>query len=458
MNATLSLLIGLLPLAAADTGRTPAANPVYAFVDVTVIPMDRERVLEHQTVIVRDGRIEAMGPADRTSVPSGAARVDGHGRFLMPGLAEMHAHVPSDPDYAREVLFLYMAHGITTIRGMLGHPNHLTLRAQVNAGEILGPRLWTSGPSVNGRSVPTPDVARRVAREQGAAGYDFIKIHPGLTRETFDALDRTADDVGIRFAGHVPTDVGIWRALEAGYWSIDHLDGYMDVLVADGATLPETGGWFGANYAPYVDDAKIGRLARATRDAGVWNVPTQTLMENYASARDLERLKRRPELKYMPAATRAQWTAWTERADSTGPGVAVRRRFIEIRRRLIRALHEEGAGLVLGSDAPQVWNVPGASAHRELKAIVAAGLTPYEALETGTRNVAEFFGVLDRTGTVQAGKWADLILLEANPLTDIANSARLAGVMVRGHWMPRSEIDTRLSEIAARYTAGDGAR
>lgn len=453
MKPTVPLLAALAAVAA-TASPCGAQNPTYAFVDVSVIPMDRERVLERQTVIVREGRISAIGPASRTAVPAGATRIEGRGRYLLPGLAEMHAHIPQDAEYAREVLFLYLAHGVTTVRGMLGHPSHLPLRDQVESGQVLGPRIWTSGPSVNGNSVPTPEVARRVAREQKAAGYDFIKIHPGLTRATFDALDAVADEVGIPFAGHVPADVGIRRALEARYWSIDHLDGYVDALVADGATTPESGGWFGANFAKYVDEAKIVPLARATREAGVWNVPTQTLMESYASASDVEAMARRPELRYMPPRTREQWVAWTRRAASGGPPDDERQRFLQIRRQLIRALHDEGAGLLLGSDAPQVWNVPGISAHQELHAIVAAGLTPYEALETGTRNVATYFGVLDRAGTVETGKWADLILIDANPLVTIENTRRLAGVMIRGRWLPRDELDDRLAAIAARYERG----
>lgn len=450
MTRTLLLACGAALLAAAALPDQRWAG-TYAFVNVTVIPMDAERVVPDQTVIVRDGRITAVGPAGTTAVPDAAVRINGRGRFLIPGLAEMHAHVPSDPEYAREVLFLYMAHGVTTIRGMLGHPNHLALREQLNAGEVLGPRFWTSGPSVNGNSVPTPDVARRVAREQKAAGYDFIKIHPGLTRETFDALAAAADAAGIRFAGHVPAAVGVPRALEAGYWSIDHLDGYMEPLVADGAARPTSGGWFGANLAPLADEDQLARIARATAAAGVWNVPTQTLMESYAAAPDPEAFRGRPELRYLPRQTREQWMTWTVTMDTAGPPADVRQRFIEVRRKLIKALHDAGACLALGSDAPQVWNVPGHSIHRELEAMVAAGLTPYEALATGTRNVAEFFGVRDRAGTVEVGKWADLILLEGNPLEAISNTARRAGVMVRGHWLPRDAIDRRLAEIAAKY-------
>lgn len=285
-------------------------------------------------------------------------------------------------------------------------------------------------------------------------GYDFVKIHPGLSLETFEALDRAAGEVGMKYAGHVPTSVGVRRALAAGYWSIDHLDGYIHAVVADGAPvdLADAGGFFGISLVEHVDESKIPSIARATRDAGVWNVPTQILMENLASETPPESLALRPEFRYMPRQFLERSIQQRRNLhQQTTP--EARRRFIEVRRKLVKALHDQGAGLLLGSDAPQWWNVPGYSALRELEAMVAAGLTPYQALETATRNVAEFFGVADRQGTVEPGKRADLLLLDANPLENIANVHRRAGVMIRGRWFSGEEIERRLSEIATAYAA-----
>jgi imidazolonepropionase-like amidohydrolase len=440
---------GVLCLAAALT--TPSLKAQTAFVGVTVIPMDRERVLPDQTVVVEDGRIAALGPAATTAVPAGATRIEARGKYLIPGLAEMHAHIPpaqQGQDYVERVLLLYVANGVTTIRGMLGQASHLDLRRRVEAGEVLGPRLWTSGPPVNGNNIRTTAAADSAVRATKAAGYDFIKIHPGLTREVFDALDRAADREGIRYAGHVPTLVGVPRALEAGYWSIDHLDSYLDALVAPGGAPPELG-FFGMGLVRRVDETRIPEMARATQAAGVWNVPTQILMENLASEEDPEVMAQRPEIRYMPPALLEGSIRQKRRLWEDHPSAEDRRRFVETRRKLVKALHDAGAGLLLGSDAPQWWNVPGFSALRELGALVAAGLTPYEALETGTRNVATFFGTQDRAGTIEVGKQADLLLLDANPLEDISNVWRNAGVMIRGRWLSRATLDQRLQQMAA---------
>ncbi len=433
------------------------AQEVSAFVGVNVVPMDRERILLNQTVVVRGGNIVALGPAPSTPVPREAFRIDGAGKYLLPGLAEMHAHIPvpeEDREYTERVLFLYVANGVTTARSMLGHPSHLEVRRKIEAGEILGPRLWISGPSANGNSVRTPAQADSLVRAQKAFGYDFVKIHPGLSLESFEALDRTADEIGIRFAGHVPTAVGVRRALAAGYWSIDHLDGYLHAIVADGApvNLEEAGGFFGMGLVDHVDESKIALIARATREASVWNVPTQTLMENLASETPPESLALRPEFRYMPRQFLDRSIQQKQNLHRQSTSQA-RRRFIELRRKLVKALHEAGAGLLLGSDAPQWWNVPGFSALRELEALVAAGLTPYQALETATRNVAVFLGVADRQGTVEVGKRADLLLLDADPLENIANVHRRTGVMIGGRWLSREAIDEGLARIARAYAS-----
>jgi imidazolonepropionase-like amidohydrolase len=441
-----------------DASAPPVPAPagtsyILALTDVNVIPMDRERVLRNHTVVVRDGRIVEMGPAATVRPPAGAQVIEGAGRYLMPGLSELHAHIPSPQqgeDVIERTLFLYLAGGVTTIRGMLGHPRHLELRELAARSEILSPRIYTSGPSFNGNSAPTPEVARRMVEEHAAAGYDLLKLHPGLSRPVFDAIVEAATRVGIPFAGHVSADVGLDHALASGYHSIDHLDGYIEALAGRrGGWNAQESGWFGIGYMGDVDADGIGALAAATRQAGVWNVPTQSLMEHLLGTVEPEEMARWPEMRYMPAATVEQWAERTRALRGTPAATAERReRYIDARRQIIRALHAAGAGLALGSDAPQMWNVPGFAIHRELRMLVESGLSPFEALATGSRNAALMLGAGD-WGTIAPGQWADLVLVRGNPLEDIGNAGRIDGVMTQGWWLPREELDRRLEEVAA---------
>jgi imidazolonepropionase-like amidohydrolase len=429
------------------------AQEVTVFRNVSVIPMDSERVLEAQTVVVRGERIESVGAASGAQIPAGARVIDGSGRYLVPGLAEMHAHVPTGDDarYVEEVLFLYVANGVTTARGMLGAPEHITLRERLSKHDVLGPRLFTSGPSLNDQSVDSPDEAARIVREQARAGYDFVKVHPGPTRAEYDAAVQAGAASGIELAGHVPADVGVQRAIEAKQATIDHLDGYVEALVR--ADRRAQGGFFGINLAGDVDRNRIPALVSATVAAGVWNVPTQTLIEHWpAPSPTVDELLARPEMAYVSPQTRTGW-ANAKRQMMNAPdydGDTVRA-VVTLRREIVKALHDAGAGLLLGSDAPQVFNVPGFSLHRELTSIVASGLTPFEALRTGTANPAVFFDAADEFGTIRAGLAADLVLVARNPLADVSALARPEGVMVRGRWLDRAELDRGLSEIASRY-------
>lgn len=430
------------------TGSALAAEVV--FLNVNVLPMTSEAVLEEQTVIVSGGRITAIGPVAGTAVPEGAEIVDGTDRYLVPGLAEMHAHVPgsASPELDR-VLALYLANGVTTVRGMLGAPYHLELRRALSSGEVLGPRLVASGPSFNGNSVGSAEQAARMVREQAQAGYDFLKIHPGLTRSEFGAIATTAAEVGIPFAGHVPAAVGVPAALAADMATIDHLDGYLEALVPPNEDPSGGyGGFFGVLLAGSAEAGRIGELARATAAAGVWNVPTQTLFEHVTSATDAEDMAGWPEMRYMPARTVREWVL-RKREIVTDPRFdpELAARATALRRELIRALHEARAGLLLGSDSPQIFNVPGFSLHRELALLVEAGLTPYEALRTGTVNPAVYFGATTTFGAIEPGLAADLVLLDDNPFADIANTRRIHGVMRQGRWLDRQALDGMLSRF-----------
>lgn len=436
-------LLAVLFLAQTATGQS--TTTVTAFVNVNVVPMTSDAIFLQQTVLVDGNNIVQIGDVDRVPVPEDAAIVDGTDRFLMPGLTEMHAHIPGAGTLSLDrVLTLFVANGVTTVRGMLGQPSHLRLRQQLLDGEVFGPRLFTSGPSFSGNSISGPDDAIRKVRSQHTAGYDFIKLHPGLNAAEFAAIADTANSLGIPFAGHVPAAVGVEGALAAGMATIDHLDGYFAALIptdSDGA-----GGYGGFGDLLLTGDAAIDRISEIAADtarAGTWNVPTQSLFEHRVSEVTVADLRNRPEMRYMPESTVNDWAAAKEsQLNERDFDAELAARAIEIRRMLIMALHEAGAGLLAGSDAPQVFNVPGFSLHRELGFMVVSGLTPYEALRTATTAAAEFLGT--NTGVVTVGGGADLLLLDANPLGDISNTRRIHGVMLRGSWRSAAELADRL--------------
>lgn len=426
------------------------AAPI-VFTGVTVVPMDEERHLANHTVVVDGGSITAMGPDGAVSIPDDARVVDGRGHWLMPGLAEMHGHVPPVEQGAAldNVLDLFLANGITTVRGVLGGPGHLALREALASGERQGPRLLTSGPSLNGNSVGGPGQAVEMVQAQKAAGYDLAKLHPGLTRESFDAIMDTANQVGLPVVGHVPADVGLEHALSKGMACIEHMDDYVRGLVPEGQ--PERTadpGFFGFNVTMAADRARIPALVEATRASGAAISPTETLMVSILGAIPSDEMLAWPEMQYVTPETKAQWRSSRENAQASASFSSERAdRFLSLRRELLKALHDAGVPIVLGSDAPQVFNVPGFSAHREMALMVQAGLTPYEALRTGTTAVARHLGVEDRRGVVAVGMEADLVLLSADPLQDIDNAARVEGVMVAGRWHDRADLDERLARV-----------
>ena len=429
----------------------------YAFVHASIIKMDQEAILSNQTVWVRGQNIYKIGDSDRLSLPEGIDIIEAEGKYLLPGLAEMHAHIPvpkgEKDTLAAETLFLYLANGVTTIRGMLGDPFHLSLRQQVKDGEVLGPRIYTSGPSLNGNSVPTDTTAIRKVKAQQLAGYDFMKIHPGIKRAVFDSLVSTAIKVGIKYAGHVPLDVGIRRAIESNYASVDHLDGYLEGMVPENAGLdPYSNGFFGFNFVDVADLSLLPALARATKAANVAVVPTQCLLERWTSPEKPSSMISQPEMKYMHPRTLLQWEKQGYGFQGQeGYSESQYHKFISLRREIIRALKEAEVLLLLGSDSPQVFNVPGFSIHRELTSMVKAGLSPFEALQTGTYNPAVFFNATSSFGSIEEGRSADMILTNANPLEEVKHALTHEGVMVRGRWLPRNYIDMRLQKIAEKY-------
>ena len=452
LRKPLALIICIAALGYAIPLPSQQPQPPVVFSGVSVIPMDREEVLANQTVIVENGRISYVG-ASRPA-PAGATIVDARGKFLIPAIAEFHAHVPSGGQAvnAHRALTLYALAGVATARGMLGAPMHLALRDSIARGLVLGPRLLTSGPSFNNNSATSPEVAMSMVRDQKAAGYDLLKIHPGVPRAAFDSLAATANRLRIPFSGHVPLDVGLDVALASRYSTIDHLDGFVEAMYIGPQPLTaQANGWFGLGVVRQLDQSRLNGIVQRVRASGVAMVPTEILMDNYANDLTGDELTNAPEFRYWVPQQVASWRTSKDNFLAQSPVSREQRlEFIALRRRLIKALHDAGVLFLLGSDAPQLWNVPGFSAHRELGALVAAGLTPYQALRTGTVNVAAFLGEEGRAGLIRTGARADLILLEANPLQEIANSLRINGVMLNGRWIGTAERERLLAALAGQ--------
>jgi hypothetical protein len=405
--------------------------------NVHVVDMTGEVVRESQTVVVKGDRIVSV---DRRKVkmPEGTQVIDGTGKYLMPGLAEMHGHIPplNAAAYAGEVLLLYAANGITTVRGMLGHPGQLELREAAMRGDIISPTLYLAGPSFNGQSINSPAEAEAKVRVQKKEGWDLLKVHPGLTRDEYDAMARTARELKIRFGGHVPADVGLLHAIEKGQETFDHLDGYVEHL--------------GGDKDPAFDDKKLAEVVKRSKKAGIWVVPTMALWEVLQGTLELKDLRAYPELQYAPDYDVRQWSeAFLDRQERGSPERA--NNIVASRLRILGALSQGGVKILMGTDAPQQFSIPGFSLHRELLWMRRAGMTPYQILVSGTRNVGEYFKASDSFGTIAPGKRADLVLLEANPLADIAHVGKIAGVMLRGRWLARADLDARLARIARKY-------
>ncbi len=422
----------------------------HAFTNVNVIPMTEEGlVLENKTVLIENGRISAILDDAKIKFGPNTQVIDGTDKYLIPGLAEMHGHVPPthppanapayfDEDYVKSTLFLYVSAGITTVRGMLGYDRQLELKDKVTSGEYIGPNLYLAGPSFNGNTVDSPGQAQDRVRQQVEEGWDLLKIHPGLSLDEYDAMAEAANEMGIRFGGHVPSDVGIERALEAGQETMDHIDGYVAYLQAyEGAEL----------------DSRMAEIIRKSVEAGVWMVPTQALWETIIGAADYEKMMKYDELKYIPQAVRDNYNAFVQNNVFNNPNLNIEdaKKHAALRQQLLGDMSAAGVRILMGTDAPQLFSVPGFSIHRELPYMKNAGMSNYEILHSGTKAVGEYFSNEDQFGTIEEGMRADLILMNGNPLRDLDAIRDHSGVMVNGAWLSREMIDEKLAEIEAMY-------
>jgi imidazolonepropionase-like amidohydrolase len=427
--------------APAESARDP--EPL-AFVRVNVVPMDSERVLPDQTVLVERGLIARVGPASEVAVPAGVTVIDGGGqRFLMPGLCDSHVHL-LDPDE----LPLYVASGVTTIRNMSGEPFHLYWRRELATGRMHGPTLLSSSATIDGAPpegsnrviATTREQARSAVEAAAAAGYDCVKVYGALSAEAFAGVVEGAEPSGLKVVGHLPRALGLEGALAAGLDSIDHAEEYLYTAFRDA----------GAEGIP---DA-----VAQTRDAGAWVTPTLVAFAAIGDQiADAQALDRRAELRFIDPARRARWLTPANRyLRDFAPGDAVRLRdqlaFLEL---LVRRLHEGGVPLLAGTDAGVAFGVPyvlpGWSLHEELARLGACGLSPYEVLAAATVQPARFLGREAEFGSVRVGARADLLLLAGDPLQDLGQAARPLGVLLRGRWLPREELAAGLAGLEALY-------
>ena len=433
---------------------------VIAFVHATVIPMDRERELTDQTVIVSNGKIVAIGPSSKLKVPANAVRVNATGRYLIPALCDMHVHLLGEAwdmmlpveqqlrgkDVPSErFLFPYIANGVTTIQDLFGTADEISLRQRIVSGEILGPRLiLAKAIDGAGKSWPPPlttwvanaDEAAKAVRDAKASGYDKIKVYSFLDRPSYDAIIRTAKELNLDVIGHIPMSISPEYAIESGQKMFAHSEELAKHAKGDYSI------------------ERINYFADLMTKHGVWMTPTlvtsHTFVELFANPDSV--LHRAEAVYYRHPMQQGTWNFMTEKLYLPVPTAGrekIRLDFEKFQQPLTKVFFDRGGKMMAGSDTILPGLVPGFALHRELKELVDIGLTPYQALRTSTTAPFEFLGEIDRAGTIEVGKDSDLVLIDADPLKDITNASRVSGVLMRGRWIGKEEIDKRMNEIAA---------
>jgi imidazolonepropionase-like amidohydrolase len=468
MKRLTGLFLILFLCSSASSQKNTVASGTVAFINVNVIPMDKERVQRDQTVVVRDGVITEIGDARRIRIPVGAQRIDGRGKFLIPGLSDMHVHLFTDDEFpdvlAEDEFKIMLAHGVTTIRLMTGTPEQLVLRDKSARGEILAPTIYAASPQFIGKKssnayfVTTETEAREAVRKAKHDGYDYLKVTTNLKPEVYEAIVDEAVKQDIRVVGHADSrSIGLMRALKARQ-QIEHLDSYLEAL------LPESSPVKGSVsdiylYNPknwesldYIDERKIPELARLTVQANPFFTPTLHLFKfTFGKGRTEDSFRAQPDLRFYPQKMIDLWMGVSKRYLSTAAPIEKREKYIRVRNQLVKAIYDAGGRVMAGSDTPEWLMLYGYTLHLELIDLRDAGLSNYAALEAATRNPALFFGTITKTGTIEKGKRADLVLLDASPLEDIANTQKRAGVMLKGRYYSQAEMNQWLDQIAPRF-------
>jgi len=433
-----------------------------AITDVSVVPMSSDGVLAHHTVVVRGDRIVAVAPSAAVRLPDGITVVDGKGKWLMPGLADMHVHTWYEDD-----LTMFLAAGVTTVRNMWGVPQHLAWRSQIARGQRLGPTIITAGGLIDGDPpewpgsivLSDPADADRLVTAQKAAGYDFLKPVGRLSRAAYEALAAAGKRHGMVLSGHVATAVGLEGALSAHQRSIEHLDGYLRALIRRGVRLPpddDSVAWL-RTLLSGLDLSRLPGLVHRTIAAGTWNCPTLIVYDRVPELYDVAAIERRVKwLDLEPAAVRASWAHDFGANQYAAEDTATLREYNAQLGRIAAALAAANAPILVGTDAGGPYVVPGESLHDEIELLVAAGVPRPRVLRAATADAWRYLGRPREAGVVEVGARADLLLVASDPLTSPLPLVP-DGVMVRGRWLSHDDLEARLAEIARHGAAPDDA-
>ena len=443
------LMIGVVFCLVPLTWSQAPASPVsVAFEHVTVIDATGAPPAHNRTVITADGRIATIGPSVQAHVPANARRVDATGRFIIPGLWDMHVHLTSATETACPAL---VANGVTGVRDMGGNLDLIDwMRDRIDRSDLIGPAIFRAGPFVDGSKAGVPDRlvvwnpadARAAAHFLKKRGVDYVKTHTATPRDAYFALLSESRSLGLNVVGHVPFAVTPEEAIDAGQYSIEHI-----VTLFEGpvARLVKSKGVSQEQALAEFSDSHFAGLADRMRAKGTWFDPT--LIAYWSRAHQWD-LTNDPRNAYMSATAKQAWKLFSDLPDT--PEMRARQsrafaRFIEI----TQVIKRQGVRFLVGTDLGTKYVYPGFSVHDELGLLRKAGLTSMETLQAATGNPAESLGVLNRTGTIEVGKSADLVLLDADPLIDIGNTKKIVGVMRNGRFYDRDELGALLAKVAA---------
>ncbi|SFB00249.1 amidohydrolase family protein [Algoriphagus aquimarinus] len=437
---------------------SPGFSQSYLISNVNIITMENDKVLKDHSILIVDGKIRKIAPMNEPIDLKVNQVLDGNGSYVYPGLAEFHSHIPvaqnSDTQLQEEAMWMYLANGVLRVRGMIGHASHLPLKAKIDAGELDGPRLFLSGPSFSGGSVSSPEQAAQMVRDEYAAGFDHLKLHPGLEMDEFWAIAKTAQELGIPFGGHVSLNVGLEASLKGGYKSIEHMDGYIEALIPDYSRVlnSKIAGPFTMLLVHEADLSRLPALVDLTLETKAWIAPTLTLFDRYFGSKPAEEYRNVPEMKYMSAEQVQSWiNAKTPYEQSGVLTEAHVKPYLEFRNTLFMTLHQAGVPMLMTSDSPQVFNVPGFSIHHEIELMSKAGMSNYEILKSGSVNPARYFDQEGEWGVIKEGASADFVLVQKNPLEDLNTLRMPFMVVMKGNVYDRSELKKQLDSIEANH-------